>query len=672
VSNAYKVVVDGSNVATEGRTLPSLSQLDEAVQAFIEEHPGADVLVIVDSSFPNRIDSKDVAIFEAAYAAGEIITPPAGTTGRGDAFILKVADKLGATVFSNDSFQEFHGTYDWLFDKGRLVGGKPVPGLGWVFMPRTPVRGPKSRDAVREAKRSTARIGSPEAMRPMPIPKAPPTFVKKSADADSLEAAPVSGRGGRGGNGGSGGGRGTQADLAGTGADDVRDRDGRRKKRRKRGGIGGRDRDGFDAVEGAEGGRTERAPADRGDRADRSDRDRNRNERSASQRGNTEPINGPLTFINFISAHGIGTELAGEIDNYSSHGFYVTVGDARGYVPLAGLAIPMPRSAKEVVRRGETHQFVVASFDSARRGIELALVGTPAASEVSTGSSESSFSIAEVAVPVAKSKRGAKPVAAVAPVVSDAGVAPSAKPGRRGAKVAADSVAVAPVSKPAKASKPSKPSKPTKPTKPSKPSKAAKVAKAEKPAKLEKPVKAAKPQKPVKVTEPVKPAKVAGATKPVKSTTPAKAAKVTPPSTAKPTKSWVLKPAKATAAKAAVKAEKPAKVAAPAKPPKAKPASSKSVAPTPLAKAAPKAKASVVAKAAQPKAAAKRSAPKVAAKTAKARVANSSAKSSAAKPASVKTAPAKTAPTKKSAPEGPAKSTAKPAFPATAKPKPKK
>jgi hypothetical protein len=52
VSNAYKVVVDGSNVATEGRTLPSLSQLDEAVQAFIEEHPGADVLVIVDSSFP--------------------------------------------------------------------------------------------------------------------------------------------------------------------------------------------------------------------------------------------------------------------------------------------------------------------------------------------------------------------------------------------------------------------------------------------------------------------------------------------------------------------------------------------------------------------------------------------------------------------------------------------
>ena len=99
----YKVVVDGSNIATEGRSLPSLNQLDEAVQCFIEEHPGADVLVIVDTSFAHRIDPTESEIFESAYNAGEIITPPAGTIGRGDSFILKVADKLGATVFSNDS-----------------------------------------------------------------------------------------------------------------------------------------------------------------------------------------------------------------------------------------------------------------------------------------------------------------------------------------------------------------------------------------------------------------------------------------------------------------------------------------------------------------------------------------------------------------------------------------
>ncbi len=56
-------------------------------------------------------------------------------------------------MLSNDSFQEFHGEHQWLFDDGRLLGGKPVPGVGWIFLPRTPVRGQKSREVVKEAKR---------------------------------------------------------------------------------------------------------------------------------------------------------------------------------------------------------------------------------------------------------------------------------------------------------------------------------------------------------------------------------------------------------------------------------------------------------------------------------------------------------------------------------------
>ncbi len=62
-------------------------------------------------------------------------------------------------ILSNDSFQEFHGQYTWLFDEGRLIGGKPVPGLGWVFLLRTPVRGPASRRSVKEA-RSGRRTGA--------------------------------------------------------------------------------------------------------------------------------------------------------------------------------------------------------------------------------------------------------------------------------------------------------------------------------------------------------------------------------------------------------------------------------------------------------------------------------------------------------------------------------
>src|SRR5438270_6133354 len=153
----HYVVVDGSNIATEGRSLPSLAQLDEAVRAFQHEHPHDKLIVVVDATFGHRIDPSERRTFEEAEAAGEVVSPPAGAIGRGDKFLLQVADRVGATVLSNDSFQEFHGEYEWLFDEGRLVGGKPVPGVGWVFTLRTPVRGPKSREAVKEAKRKKAK-----------------------------------------------------------------------------------------------------------------------------------------------------------------------------------------------------------------------------------------------------------------------------------------------------------------------------------------------------------------------------------------------------------------------------------------------------------------------------------------------------------------------------------
>ncbi|MDP9072884.1 MAG: S1 RNA-binding domain-containing protein, partial [Actinomycetota bacterium] len=150
---ARHVVVDGSNLATEGRSTPSLAQLDQAVREFLMENPDDVVTVVVDASFGHRIDPAEARMFEEAEEANEVVSPPAGAIGRGDAFLLRIADKTGATVLSNDSFQEFHGDYEWLFERGRLIGGKPVPGVGWIFTPRTPVRGPRSREAVQEAKR---------------------------------------------------------------------------------------------------------------------------------------------------------------------------------------------------------------------------------------------------------------------------------------------------------------------------------------------------------------------------------------------------------------------------------------------------------------------------------------------------------------------------------------
>lgn len=159
------VVVDGSNLATEGRGAPSLKQLNEAVLAFMKEFPKAQVTVVVDASFGHRIDKKEAAEFSEAIANGELVTPPAGAVGRGDGFVLMIADKVNATVLSNDSYQEFHDHYRWLFDAGRLMGGKPVPHVGWVFVDRLPVR-PKN-DSV-------PRRGVPNKTAPLPRPTRPP------------------------------------------------------------------------------------------------------------------------------------------------------------------------------------------------------------------------------------------------------------------------------------------------------------------------------------------------------------------------------------------------------------------------------------------------------------------------------------------------------------------
>ena len=185
-TNSDVVVVDGSNIATEGRSTPSLTQLNDAVMAFRDEFPDAVVTVVVDATFGHRIDRREAVAFDEAVAHNELVAPPAGAIGRGDAFVLSIANKVGARVLSNDSFQEFHGDYPWLFDEGRLIGGKPVPFVGWVFVERLPVKGAVSRKAQRAARggsdrKVVRRSASREASQPMPVPTSPPPSVKRPA-----------------------------------------------------------------------------------------------------------------------------------------------------------------------------------------------------------------------------------------------------------------------------------------------------------------------------------------------------------------------------------------------------------------------------------------------------------------------------------------------------------
>ena len=179
--------MDGSNLATEGRTFPSLKQLDEAVRAYASEDPDASIIVVVDATFEHRVDDAEREEVRQAMLNGEIISPPAGAIGRGDAFVLRIAERTGAIVLSNDSFQEFHGEHPWLFDDGRLIGGKPVPGVGWIFTPRLPIRGPKSRAATAEARAKKDPDSAPA--KAAELAKAAKKAAKKSSKARKSAAA---------------------------------------------------------------------------------------------------------------------------------------------------------------------------------------------------------------------------------------------------------------------------------------------------------------------------------------------------------------------------------------------------------------------------------------------------------------------------------------------------
>jgi hypothetical protein len=86
-------------------------------------------------------------------------------------------------------------------------------------------------------------------------------------------------------------------------------------------------------------------------------------------------VNEPLSFITFIAAHPLGSEVDATIESFSSHGAFADVEGARCYVPLSAMGNPPPKSAREVLGKGDTVRFVIQALDPQRRGIELALPG---------------------------------------------------------------------------------------------------------------------------------------------------------------------------------------------------------------------------------------------------------------------------------------------------------
>jgi Zc3h12a-like Ribonuclease NYN domain len=426
--------VDGSNLATEGRTLPSLAQLDEAVRAYAEEDPGSRITVVVDASFEHRIDEAEREMLREAMLNGEVVSPPAGAIGRGDAFVLRIAERTGAVVLSNDSFQEFHGQHPWLFADGRLIGGKPVPGVGWIFTPRLPIRGPKSRAATAEtraardpesapakaaelaraakkaAKRSTKKAApvvemtwpiTPSAppparrrgRRPAPVDDPelssaiseavaeaidPPTEVKVAkAPAKKKKAA-------------------AKKDAAKKDAPPKKaaakkaaasKTEGPKKAAAKKGTA--------KKVAAAKKAAEKEAPAKKSAPemkpapAKRSTAKKSAEpvtpDQSGSRRRSATPppaVNEPLSFITFVATYPVGTTIEGEVVSFTSHGAMVDValpdgGSLHCYIPLSAMGDPPPTKARQMLTKGEVRPFVLSSLDPPRRVAELSLPEPP-------------------------------------------------------------------------------------------------------------------------------------------------------------------------------------------------------------------------------------------------------------------------------------------------------
>jgi hypothetical protein len=391
LADKHHVVVDGSNLATEGRSSPSLKQLDEAVRAYQSEDPDADIIVVVDATFEHRVSEAERDEVRNAMLNGEVISPPAGAIGRGDAFVLRIAERTGATVLSNDSFQEFHGEHPWLFDDGRLIGGKPIPGVGWIYTPRLPIRGPKSRAATAEAKakngdhasapakaaelaraakkaakragksKKVSKKAAPAVDSSWPItPAAPPPGrgkvdpVVSSAIEEAVEealhpAAPEKPRGSSR----------KQAAAKKTSPP--------KSAKAKKDASSGRGHDG----KGSQARGEEAADQESGS-------SKQRKKRSAPP----PAVNEPLDFINFVAAYTVGSTIDGEVVSFTSHGAMVDVplpsgGVLHCYIPLSAMGTPAPTKARQVLKKGEVRPFVLAGLDPPRRVAELAL--TPSA-----------------------------------------------------------------------------------------------------------------------------------------------------------------------------------------------------------------------------------------------------------------------------------------------------
>lgn len=143
-STLEPIFVDASNVARSPGSAPDIHKLEECRAALMLKFPGRNIVMIADASLSRLVETQssgeDMKLLNAMIGDNRLTAVPAGTPGKADAYILKLATRTNGIVISNDSYREFYNDNQWLSQEGRLFGHAFIEGIGWEFSIRFPVR----------------------------------------------------------------------------------------------------------------------------------------------------------------------------------------------------------------------------------------------------------------------------------------------------------------------------------------------------------------------------------------------------------------------------------------------------------------------------------------------------------------------------------------------------
>jgi hypothetical protein len=268
---------------------------------------------------------------------------------------LKIAARIDAVVLSNDSFQEFHEEYPWLFAEGRLIGGKPVAGVGWVFTPRLPVRGTKSPRSVKKltvalppgVKPSIGATITPTKTASSSSTKSPTKLAKAVKSPKKVTAKPA------------------KLPTKTTRIEPT-------PKSTKTTPVK------KSSTKGTESPKVPKSRLAKSPARVATAKPAVAEPAVALRRGR-QPVNPEGEFARFVAEHRVRSHVSGEVVAFTSHGAIVAVTVDSGarvecYAPTTLLGNPPPARARDALQRGDQRNFRLVSVDRDRRIAELALL----------------------------------------------------------------------------------------------------------------------------------------------------------------------------------------------------------------------------------------------------------------------------------------------------------